>query len=1100
MGRVQTPTLALLVERERAVRAFVPENYHEVAARFAPAAGGGDDYGGTWFRGEKPTQEARRLPADGDEARAIVERTRGRTAEVESVSRETRRIPPPQLYDLTELQRHANRLYGLSARQTLGAAQSLYETHKLLTYPRTDSRHLSRDVAAGLGAVVAAIAEPYRASLAPGTGERPLGRRFVDDAKVTDHHAIVPTSVSSAGQSLSPDERRVYDLVCRRLLMAWHDDHVFAVTSVVTRVASGEGKDAVVDRFASSGTAVQQPGWKVLEPAPARPAKGSRGDKGDEDEPAQDLPPGLEPGLARRVAGVEALLKKTRPPRRFTDATLLTAMETAGATLDDRELSEAMKERGLGTPATRAETIETLLRRGYAERQSKAIAATDTGIRLIDAVQPQVKSAALTGEWEAQLERIRRGEVRLPDFMKRIEAFVSDLVGQTLATSAPVLRKATVAPEPRKDGQPPQRPAVETSAAPERAHRAEEPKLPRAEPIEPGAAAQPEAPAADTPLAGLLRERFKLESFRPHQAAVCQAVTDGSDVLLVMPTGAGKSLCFQLPGLARGGTTLVVTPLIALMEDQVQKLKELGLRAERIHSGRERTESRAVCRDFLDGQVDFLYIAPERLRVPGFTEMLARRPLALIAVDEAHCISEWGHDFRPDYRLLGERLPALRPAPIIALTATATPRVQADVAEQLGLQAPRSFIHGFRRANIAIEAAAVTRGSARGLVALALLRDAARRPAIVYAPTRKGADDLAASLQAEGQRAAAYHAGMAGAARDRVQAAFLSGEIDAIVATIAFGMGVDKPDVRTVIHTGLPSSVESYYQEVGRAGRDGLPSRAILLYSYGDLRTHEFFLRRDYPEPEVLEKLFRALRRDPIPLAQLSDRARLSPDELATALDKLWIHGGAVVEGEAVRVGRSGWKAPYLRQREHKEAQLDEMLRFAESHGCRMLALLRHFGDEDDCSRPCGHCDACDPANTVARAWRMPSAAEAQILRGTLEALRSRDGQSSGQLHRECGGRVERREFEELLGGLVAGRFGAGRPRHVREGRTHHSLPARLPDLRGPEGECGRHRPRSPRGQRAPGDAGVGSAKAFSHHAPAETGTATHPNCASSRR
>ena len=442
VGRVQTPTLALLVEREKAIRAFVPEEYLEVEAEFAPDEGRrragtgrpdpGGAYRGTWFRGERPTPEARRLPKDGAEAKAIVERVRSGRAEVESVESETRRLPPPLLYDLTELQRHANRLHGLSAKETLAVAQALYEEKKLLTYPRTDSRHLSSDVAAGLPAVVAAIAGPYSPLLAPGTGERPLGRRFVDDSKVTDHHAIVPTAVSAAGLVLSRDERRVYDLVCRRLLMAWHDDHVFAVTSVVTRVSSA----SAVDRFASSGTAVEQVGWKALDPPLSRPARPRRGGDGrdDEGDPAPDLPPGLAAGQPKRVARVEAVAKKTRPPRRFTDATLLTAMERAGAALDDRELSEAMKERGLGTPATRAETIETLLRRGYAERQGKALAATDTGIRLVDLVPSPVKSAALTGEWEAQLARMRRKEVRLPEFMQRIEAFVRDLVGQTLAS------------------------------------------------------------------------------------------------------------------------------------------------------------------------------------------------------------------------------------------------------------------------------------------------------------------------------------------------------------------------------------------------------------------------------------------------------------------------------------------------------------------------------------------------------------------------------------------------------------------------------------------------------------------------------------------
>ena len=1054
VGRVQTPTLALLVEREKAIRAFVPEDYVEVVATFGPGP-----YRGTWFRGERPTPEARRLPKDGAEATAIVDRVRTGRAEVESVESETRRLPPPLLYDLTDLQRHANRVYGLSAKDTLLAAQSLYETRKLLTYPRTDSRHLSHDVAAGLPAVVAAVAGPYASLLAPGTGARPLGRRFVDDAKVTDHHAIVPTAVSAGGMDLTRDERRVYDLVCRRLLMAWHDEHVFAVTTVITRVASGE--PAAVDRFHSSGTMVQQAGWKVLEPAPSRPPR-TAGGGGDEAE--ADLPPGLAAGQPKTVDGVEALEKKTRPPRRFTDATLLTAMETAGAHLDDRELSEAMKERGLGTPATRAEIIETLLRRGYAERQAKALCATDTGIRLIDLVHPQVKSAALTGEWEAQLARIRRKEVRLAEFMERIEAFVRDLVGQTLAGRVIPRDKGRVIPRDFDGTGPEGSAGAETadSSSPARTRaprndRDESRVIPRDSDL-PGpegsaisapAPAGPSSPGPDGAPRGdkviavgdlptLLRERFRLPSFRPHQEAVCRAVVEGRDVLLVMPTGAGKSLCYQLPGLARGGTTLVVSPLIALMEDQVAKLQELGLRAERIHSGRDRADARAVGTAYLEGRLDFLFIAPERLRVPGFPEMLARRRPALVAIDEAHCISEWGHDFRPDYRLLGERLPALRPAPVVALTATATPRVQADIAEQLGLVSPGRFIHGFRRTNIAIEAATVKAGADRTDVALRLLREPERRPAIVYAPTRKGAEELAAVLSGDGRQAAAYHAGMAAPQRDRVQAAFLSGALDVIVATIAFGMGVDKPDVRTVVHTGMPSTVEGYYQEIGRAGRDGKPSRAVLLYSWADRRTHEYFLERDYPEPEVLEKVFRALSAEPRPIAELPRRARLAPDEVETALDKLWIHGGAVVDGETARVGRAGWRPLYVRQREHKKEQLDEILRFAESHECRMLHVLRHFGDQEDRTRPCGRCDACAPRETLVLRWRPPTRPESQRLLLVLEALRRRDRLATGQLHREVDGAVpERRDFERLLGGLArAGLVRLSPDTFEKEGRT----------------------------------------------------------------
>jgi DNA topoisomerase-3 len=1100
VGRVQTPTLAMVVERELAIRAFVPEDYLEVVATFSPS--GDPSYKGTWFQGETPNAEAKRIKTppggkDGEDlilATRIVQRARTGKAAIESIRAETKRMPPPLLYDLTELQRHANRLYGFSAKKTLGLAQALYEQKKLISYPRTDSRHLSTDVAATLGDVVWAIQEAYADKLAPGTGERPLSRRFVDDSKVTDHHAIIPTTVSPVGVALDEDERRIYDLICRRLLSAWHDDHVWSVTTVITAIsnppASGVG-EPLIDRFHSTGTLVDQVGWKVLDidrkkkKEPPKEAAKEGEDEAASPEENQDLPPGLVTGQPQEVRDVRAVAKQTRPPKRFTEATLLTAMETAGKTLDDRELSEAMKDSGLGTPATRAEIIETLLRREYIVRQGKSLEATDKGVRLIEIVHPHVKSPAMTGQWEARLQGIQRGQGNLAAFMREIEQYVREVVGAP-SSNGPLARPADVAeaklppsrpaltpPIPSLPASPPTPPGERglkqsnlVSPSPSSPGRTggrlgEEGRGDEGQRYENGNGAArrsqswPQAPTSSAPtlpfsspplpvregggdVDHLLHATFRLPSFRPYQEAVCRAVVEGKDVLLVMPTGAGKSLCYQLPGMARGGTTLVVSPLIALMEDQVGKLRDLGLRAERIHSGRDRSASRQVCVDYLAGKLDFLFIAPERLAVPGFPEMLARRKPVLVAVDEAHCISQWGHDFRPDYRLLGQRLPLLRPAPVIGLTATATPRVQDDIAAQLGLAREGRFIHGFRRINIAVEVVEMKAAERRDAVRN-ILADSARRPAIVYAPTRKEADALGELLQ-EKFPAAAYHAGMTTSSRERVQTKFLSGELQVIVATIAFGMGVDKPDVRTVIHTGLPGSVEGYYQEIGRAGRDGKLSRAILLHSYADRRNHEWFHGRDYPAVDDLERIFRALKAEPQIDGQVRKRLGMDEEVFEKALEKLWIHGGALVDPDGnVAVGAAAWQRPYTAQRDHKLEQLELMSRYAESHGCRMLHLVRHFGDQEDSGEPCGLCDACAPAEAGVRRRRPLNALEKSLVDRVLTALRGRDAQSTGQLYREtCPEALsDRKSFERLLGGMVrAGLLRIAEDEFEKDGKT----------------------------------------------------------------
>ena len=345
----------------------------------------------------------------------------------------------------------------------------------------------------------------------------------------------------------------------------------------------------------------------------------------------------------------------------------------------------------------------------------------------------------------------------------------------------------------------------------------------------------------------ILKSRFGYDSFLPLQEEVIDNVLARRDSLVLMPTGGGKSLCYQLPALVFSGTTLVVSPLIALMKDQVDTLNANGIAARFINSSLPGSEIRQVHTQVQQGRAKILYLAPERLALPGFLRFLQSLDLSLIAIDEAHCISEWGHQFRPDYRNLRQFRQAFPSVPVVALTATATEQVRQDIIDQLDLQQARVFLSSFNRANLTYSVR--PKDKSWGTL-LSLLRQGRNQPAIIYCFSRRETEGLADDLRAEGLSAWAYHAGLDPAVRRRTQEDFVRDRLPIIVATIAFGMGIDKPDIRLVVHYSLPKSLEGYYQETGRAGRDGLPSQCVLFFSLSDKMNQDYFINQIEDESE----------------------------------------------------------------------------------------------------------------------------------------------------------------------------------------------------------------------------------------------------------
>ncbi|MGF7185873.1 DNA topoisomerase-3 [Desulfitispora alkaliphila] len=405
IGRVQTPTLAMLVKRQKEIASFEPKKYWEIKANY-------NEFTGTWFNPE--TKENRTY--DQEEAKAIAKKVKGKVGTVEEVKEEQKRELPPLLYDLTELQRDANKKYGLSAQQTLNIAQSLYEKYKLITYPRTDSRHLSSDMTTILKPTVAKLAvEEYKkhCDYILGLSKLPITKRIVDDTKISDHHAIIPTPVTPNLSKLSDREKNIYHLIVSRFLSVFYPNHQYTVTTIKVEV---EG-----EKFISKGKVIKEIGWKVLQVE----AETKRG-KGNKEK--EQILPDVSQGDQVPVESAKVVSKETKPPVPYTEATLLAAMEGAGKFVEDEELKEHLKESGLGTPATRAAIIERLIKVKYVTRNKKALVPTDKGMKIIELVPPELRSPETTGRWEKGLAAIAKGTMTPTRFMESINRYVNYII------------------------------------------------------------------------------------------------------------------------------------------------------------------------------------------------------------------------------------------------------------------------------------------------------------------------------------------------------------------------------------------------------------------------------------------------------------------------------------------------------------------------------------------------------------------------------------------------------------------------------------------------------------------------------------------------
>ncbi|HAV12150.1 MAG TPA: recombinase RecQ [Opitutae bacterium] len=501
-----------------------------------------------------------------------------------------------------------------------------------------------------------------------------------------------------------------------------------------------------------------------------------------------------------------------------------------------------------------------------------------------------------------------------------------------------------------------------------------------------------------------LQKYFGMPSFREPQRSIIQSVLEKKDTLVVMPTGGGKSLCFQLPALLLPGVTLVVSPLIALMKDQVDALQARGLPAGLLNSSLSLEEQRSVLDDIRTHKLKLVYVAPERFRSQSFLNALPKDAISLMAIDEAHCLSQWGHDFRPDYMRLGEARKAIGNPPCVALTATATPDVQGDIMRTLEMREPVEFVAGFARENLSFRVRQAATESDKLDAIEKLVKQ--HKTGIIYCATRKSVDNVADKIEDFAGSTIRYHGGLSDNERSMAQDVFMSRKANIVVATNAFGMGIDRADIRFVCHYEMPGSVEAYYQEGGRAGRDGKDSVCEMLFSYADKRVQDFFIEGANPGKALIAAVFDTLCAESdanhevqIPVDELCERMvdKVNPMAVSTALSVLgrhkWIERydipGKRMKGTRIlQLGKSGRDIPLdgaalAEKADRDESRLKSVIHFAYAKSCRQKWILDYFGERN--SKNCGRCDGCK--NRKQQSARALSNDENTIVRKALSGV-----------------------------------------------------------------------------------------------------------------